>query len=52
MTPTKKSILHAVAAVVLFSIPVILASHSPILDLTVGGILNLGYQFFYHYYNS
>jgi len=44
-------IIHALAAVILFTIPVIISSHSASLDLTVGGILNLIYlsvsQFLY-----
>lgn len=36
-------IIHWLASIVLFGIPMILASHSTILDLTVGGLLNAIY---------
>lgn len=36
-------IIHAVAAIVLFGIPIVLSSHNGYLDLTVGGILNAVY---------
>ena len=38
-------IVHAVMAVILFAIPVVLSSHSGVLDLTVGGILNAMYLY-------
>lgn len=36
-------IIHWIAAFVLFGIPLILATHAPVLDLTVGGVLNAVY---------
>lgn len=36
-------VIHLIASVVLFGIPMILASHSTFLDLTVGGLLNAIY---------
>lgn len=36
-------IIHAIAAVVLFGIPIILSTHNGVLDLTIGGILNAVY---------
>jgi hypothetical protein len=37
--------IHSVVAVLLFAIPVILQSHSGVLDLTVGGLLNAIYLY-------
>lgn len=37
--------VHAVVSVILFSIPVALASHSGLLDVTIGGILNAIYLY-------
>ncbi len=36
-------IIHCVASILLFGIPVIVSSHSPTLDLTLGGVLNALY---------
>lgn len=36
-------VFHAVAAIILFAIPVILSSHNGALDLTIGGVLNALY---------
>lgn len=47
----KNKIIHWIAAVVLFGIPVILSTHSPILDLTVGGLLNGLYLWLSHLVN-
>lgn len=44
-------ILHATAAVILFAIPVIFASHNGILDLTIGGVLNAIYLAISQYVN-
>lgn len=44
-------IIHWVAAVVLFGIPLIISSHSPILDLTIGGVLNAVYLAVSHHIN-
>lgn len=41
----KNKIIHLLASVVLFGIPLILASHSPALDVTLGGVLNAIYLF-------
>jgi hypothetical protein len=40
----KKPIVHGIVSIVLFAIPLALASNVPILDLTVGGILNTLYH--------
>lgn len=44
-------IFHAIAAVILFAIPVIFASHNGILDLTIGGLLNAIYLAVSQYVN-
>lgn len=45
MSNAYKSVLHGVVSVLLFAIPLALASHSPLLDLSVGGLLNAVYHF-------
>ena len=40
------SIAHGVAVTVMFAVPLILASHSPVLDMTVGGALTALYTHF------
>ncbi len=42
---------HWVASLVFFGIPFITATHSPVLDVTVGAILNGFYLLVSHYVN-
>jgi hypothetical protein len=44
-----RSLVHGAVSVVLFAIPLALASHSPMLDLTLGGVLNMVYHFLVGY---
>ncbi len=47
-----KTIFHDfVAPVLIFGIPLIMSSHSGVLDFTVSGILNLIYQKTVNFYN-
>lgn len=36
-------IIHWIASIILFGVPIILSSHTAYLDVTVGGILNAVY---------
>jgi len=45
MSNSLKSIIHGGVSIIAFIIPFILISHSPILDYTIGGVLNAIYHF-------
>ena len=38
-------IIHAIVAVLVFAIPVVLNSHAPFLDITVSSVLNAFYLY-------
>lgn len=48
----KNSVVHAVVGVAVFGLPLVIASHSPFLDLTLGGVLSLLYHWVSGVYNS
>jgi hypothetical protein len=52
MSHLSKGILHGIVGAALFAIPLILASHSPLLDLTLGCALNAAYQWFVSWYST
>lgn len=44
-------IVHWVASIILFGVPVLIASHSPFLDISIGAILNALYLWVSHTVN-